>query len=118
MGLETNTDDSTAENIILGNLARHTEVHKEFVRTNRLLSRNVKWGKEKSEKPDGLRCNFPVILCELEAAIPGEQGAAAKNVTKKRFHKCFNDDRNYPRDHPTLAESPGSTGFFLVNYTT
>ena len=85
MGLENNTDNSTVENILLGDLTRRAEIHTEFARTNRTQSKHVNWGKEKPEKPDGMRCNFPVILCELEATIPADQGTAAKNVPKKIF---------------------------------
>ena len=73
------------ENILLVDLTRHAEIHTEFARTNRTQSKHVNWGKEKPQKPDGMRCNFPVTLCELEPTIPADQGTAAKKVPKKIF---------------------------------
>ena len=86
MGLKTDTDSGTVENIMLGDLTRRADLHNAFMQINRSQAKPINWAKEKSENQDGLRCNFPVILCEFEATIPGAtSGATAKTVPKKLY---------------------------------
>ena len=68
MGLKADSD--TVEKIKLSIYVRRAELYTKFVNTNPAQATDIEWAKEKSSN-DGHKCNFSVILCELEGTIPG-----------------------------------------------
>ena len=69
------------EKVKLSNYARRADLYTKFMNTNPAQASEIESAKEKSDS-EGQRCNFPVIICELEGTIPG---TTPKKVNAKYY---------------------------------
>ena len=96
MGLRADSD--TVEKIKLSNYARRAELYTKFVNTNPTQANDIQWAKENFSN-DGHKCNFPVIMCELEGTIPG---STPKKVNEK-YYTDMEENGNWISKYLTSA---------------
>ena len=77
MELLPKCEDITTEVVLLRNVEKRNTLYIAFKTDNAddATMSEVEWGKEAAAASDGFKCNINMILCDIHAEIPRQDGA-------------------------------------------